>query len=1123
MNPILIYAATPLLLNPSQGVYPLGKHMEFLEDVDGQLTIEQVSSSEFSSSFQSGSLDAPNFGNTHSVYWAYLQVLNPLPSSTMWYLEQAFPIIDHVSLFIQQVDGTFLKYTAGDQYPFEQRDVKHRNIIFPLSLPSQHVQTLYIRVKSESSMQMSFKLWNPETFLENSTEEHSGLGLYYGMILVMLIYNLFLFTVIRDRSYLYYVLHTAGLLLYQMVYNGLAYRYLWPDSPSWTNKSLPFFLAFTGFWGISFFRSFVDSAKILHGWDKLLIFLSVILAGLMPLSLFVNTVTSGSLVVLSAMNSYVIILWVSFLAVLKGSRPARFFLLSFSLFLLGGLASALRSFGILPMMFITNYGPHIGSALEVIFLSFGLADRVNTMKKERFVAQQKLLEAQQEVLKAEHQSVENLKRVDKLKDEFLANTSHELRTPLNGIIGLAESLVDGATGKLSKATSENLELIIQSGKRLANLVNDILDFSKMKNHELQLQFRPVDLKSITEVVLKIASTLLGKKQIILRTEIPDTLPFVYADENRLQQIFMNLIGNAIKFTHQGEILLKAEQQESRIWLSVSDTGIGIQSDQQERIFEVFEQADGSTSREYGGTGLGLSITRKLVEAHGGKILVDSTPGQGSIFWFDLPVYAEDLSLPAKAADQQSLHAKQAHIRFNSWEQDDHSLSLNELMPLENQQDNKLKAKTILVVDDEPINIKVLQNHLQLNNYRVLTAQDGFEALELFHSEHPDLVLLDLMMPRMNGYEVALKLRQNHPPAQLPILMLTAKNQVSDLVKGFDSGANDYLTKPFHKAELLSRINLHLQLQNSIESLKELLKKEEAFLVTFKKFVPNQFLRRIASEGIENIELGKAEHETITILFSDIRGFTSLSEMMSPQELLNFLNDYFKKMTIPIHENNGFIDKFIGDAIMALFDFPGQNDAVEAISAVKAAIGMQDVLTAYNQQRQILGIPPVATGIGIHSGPVIIGTVGAQDRMDSTVLGDTVNLASRLEGLTKKYHAQIIISDQTWNFVQHEEGLLWRELDLVKVLGKEQSITIYEIFNANENTLREKKTRILKPYREGLKLYLSRKWNEARRLFEECLNVFPEDIVSQNYLARCVKYQQEPPDESWNGSERLTEK
>jgi signal transduction histidine kinase len=216
-----------------------------------------------------------------------------------------------------------------------------------------------------------------------------------------------------------------------------------------------------------------------------------------------------------------------------------------------------------------------------------------------------------------------LQRLDQLKDEFLANTSHELRTPLNGIIGIAESLIDGVAGSLNDRQIFNLSMVVSSGKRLSSLINDILDFAKLKNRDIELQRKPVDFRQITEVVLTLCQPLLANKPLELKNEIRDEFSAVDGDENRLQQIMYNLVGNAIKFTESGLVTVSAERVDDMVEVTVADTGIGISPDKLTDIFKSFEQADASISREYGGTGLGLSITKQLVELHGGTIRVKS--------------------------------------------------------------------------------------------------------------------------------------------------------------------------------------------------------------------------------------------------------------------------------------------------------------------------------------------------------------------------------------------------------------------------------------------------------------------------------------------------------------------
>ncbi|HEY9300696.1 MAG TPA: ATP-binding protein, partial [Phormidium sp.] len=376
-----------------------------------------------------------------------------------------------------------------------------------------------------------------------------------------------------------------------------------------------------------------------------------------------------------------------------------------------------------------------------------------------------------------------LQCLDKLKDEFLANTSHEIRTPLNGIIGIAESLIDGATGKLPEKTVSNLGMIASSGRRLSHLINDILDFSKLRHQNIELQIKPVGVRELAEIVLMLSQPLVGKKSLQLINSISPNIPVVDADENRIQQILHNLIGNAIKFTETGKIEVSAKVVKGQVAITVSDTGIGIPADKLERIFESFEQADGSTAREYGGTGLGLAITKQLVELHGGEIHVSSIVEQGSQFTFTLPISQNQVKSNS-AVSPISSTVKTLELT------QEHQI-LNEAYRMETG------GFKILIVDDEPINLQVLVNNLSLERYAITQANNGLEALAIIEGGFkPDLILLDVMMPRMTGYEVAQKIREKFLAIELPIVMLTAKNQTSDLVEGFISGANDYLNKPF---------------------------------------------------------------------------------------------------------------------------------------------------------------------------------------------------------------------------------------------------------------------------------------------------------------------------------------
>lgn len=412
---------------------------------------------------------------------------------------------------------------------------------------------------------------------------------------------------------------------------------------------------------------------------------------------------------------------------------------------------------------------------------------------------------------------QKLKQVDKLKDEFLANTSHELRTPLNGIIGLTESLIDGVAGQLPELANQNLAMVVASGKRLSNLVNDILDFSKLKDRQLKLDSKPLDLHLLCDTVLTLSRSLLAGKQLKLVNKIYlEDIPTIYADENRVQQILFNLVGNAIKFSEQGEISISALNLGDFVEIHVSDCGIGIPKDKFDSIFESFEQADGETERQFGGTGLGLAISKQLVELHGGSISVESTLSKGSTFSFTLPSAKDAQAVAQNTGIHQSVSS--LHI-LNSEVGESKEYILSDDAANAEYFDGKERFR-ILIVDDEPVNRQVLRNHLVAEHYQLFEATGGQQAIDIiFETEQRfDLVLLDIMMPRVSGYDVCRKIREKWPVHELPVIFLTAKNQVSDLVESFSVGANDYVSKPIAKHELLRRVETHLKLLDTNRNL-----------------------------------------------------------------------------------------------------------------------------------------------------------------------------------------------------------------------------------------------------------------------------------------------------------------
>ncbi|MDY6968489.1 MAG: 7TM diverse intracellular signaling domain-containing protein, partial [Spirochaetota bacterium] len=770
-------ASEPIILKNSKDFYFLGLNVEYLKTKDKNLTIEDITTPEHSARFvQSNDKELSNFYFTEKdEYWLRFGLKNN--STKKWYLvaKSKYPI-SQLELYTQNRNGTFLKKKAGYISPFNEREIKHRDIVLNLEAEFQKNKTFYIHLKNAS---LHITIQSNEYFHEQDQTEQYILGLFFGMIFIMSIYNLFLFFSLRDRNYILYTLYTFSFGCYMMGYYQYSYMFLFPAHPEANFLFFSIIVNVTAIFGTLFSKTFLNTKVYAPIIDKILIiiaFLFIIFIAITPFVEFVNMRTyvhnpTDSFIALVCLISIA----ASIQAMRKGFRPARYYFVSWIIYLLFGiLLTTMQQIGILPWDFIfygfSDIGMLIGSALMITLLSLALAYNIRIIREEKEAAQ---IEA-----------IENLHKTDKLKDEFLANTSHELNTPLNGIIGIAESLVDGATGILPISTKNNLNMIITSSKRLMNLVNDILDFSVLKNKDIELRLKKIDIKIITDIVCKLSQPLIGGKKLSLINSISENTPLITADEDRIQQIMLNLISNAIKFSESGEIKISSKYKSEFLEISVSDNGIGIPKDRISRIFEPFEQADSAISRKYGGTGIGLSITKYLIELHGGNIKVESKPGKGSQFSFTLPVHGNKI-IPKKTINK--LPDKNVHSVDTSYL--DISLSEPKTDQISNEFNNKIASSviqinndkqisssppaTILVVDDEPVNLQVIKNQLSLAGHNVLTVGNGIKALEIINNKDlPDLILLDIMMPEMSGYIVCHIIRDKYSLYELPILMLT---------------------------------------------------------------------------------------------------------------------------------------------------------------------------------------------------------------------------------------------------------------------------------------------------------------------------------------------------------------
>ncbi len=441
---------------------------------------------------------------------------------------------------------------------------------------------------------------------------------------------------------------------------------------------------------------------------------------------------------------------------------------------------------------------------------------------------------------------------------------------------------------------------------------------------------------------------------------------------------------------------------------------------------------------------------------------------------------------------------------------------------------------ILLIDDTIDNLIVLSTMLEKQGYYVRSAINGELALEAIHSAVPDLILLDINMPGMNGYQFCQQLKAGPATRDIPVIFISTMDDTSSKVRAFAVGGVDYITRPFQLAEVVARIEnqltirrLQRQLQEANLVLEQRVAERTAELARananlaelntiYERFVPREFLSLLQKECINEVALGDQVNQNMAIMFVDIRSFTTLSEQMTAQESFNFINSYLSRVSPRIRDHHGFIDKYIGDGIMALF--PRQPE-----DALRAALDILNEIALYNSHRQKSGYTAISIGIGLHTGTLVLGIIGEQERMQSTVIADTVNIAARLESLTKVYGASILISEKMLFNLERPSRYTARFLGKVRVLGKQEPVTIFEILDGHPKIVAALRLKTLRDFEQGLLHYYSEEFQEALVYFGRVVEADPDDKAAQLYSRWSQYYALHgvPPD--WAGVELFVEK
>lgn len=740
----------PLVELTQSDVENLGPQVLLLADESGRLSPFDILQPEYASQWTESTAKNISRGYDDTPFWIQFRLDAAQSIHKEWHLVLSNPLLDFVDVY--QVFGNIgprLIYRSGLHRPNQSRIEDHRFFIIPVEVYGP--TTYLMRIETSPSSVVPLHAYPSDDFWSPLLKADIGNWLFYGVLLAMVLYNAFLYTTVRDVSYLFYVLFISSFGLLQLSLDGYLAQYLWPPSLIY-HYEYNFWIAiasltFACFFIIHFLNLRQTSRAhlwALYGMIALQVVAAILLVTI-DLDWFARFYSPTILLFMALAISAGICAWRA------GFMAAKFFVVAWVLFALGNSVFLLgRLLGVeapLP----PNLASKLGSFAEAMLLSFALAYRIRLLRDEQ----------ERQRMRVEAQS------------QFLAQISHEIRTPLNGVLGMTEVL---ARTRLDDEQRGYVDTIQGSGGSLLALINDILDYSKIEAGKMAFRREPVDVHQLVQQQIKLFLSQAEHKSLTLTGDIDPSVPaWVMLDAQHVRQVLSNLVSNAIKYTDQGmvKLTLGIDPKAPRLLeFRVEDSGIGISEVNQKNLFNLYSDVDPGRQRKAGGTGLGLAISRELVDLMGGTLTVSSSVNQGSCF---------TVKLPFLQARQRREEARLTNPKSQ----------------------NGLR---VLVAEDNMVNQRVIQGLLEKLGHQVVLASHGGEAVDVRKSDDfdCDVLLMDCEMPHMDGYEATEAVRayeKSHNLPRLPIVALTAHALEDVRRRCIESGMDDFLTKPINTRHL----------------------------------------------------------------------------------------------------------------------------------------------------------------------------------------------------------------------------------------------------------------------------------------------------------------------------------
>ncbi|MBI5179768.1 MAG: sensor histidine kinase, partial [Nitrospinae bacterium] len=611
--PDAVFAAQKLLITDSLDYTPLGHYFDLLEDPGGKLGVAEVAGGDMEDKFTPGKSDIYSMGFTTSVYWLRMDIENGANETKDAVIEMPVAWFDNLKMFLPAAGGGYHILQSGDRIPFYQRSFPHRDHLFRFTMRPGERQTIYIRAEAEDAMVLPFYFWTAEAYHRHDGRINMVFGTLYGMLVALMVYNLFVYYSVKDKSYLYYVLYIFGWLIFLFSTNGSAFEMLWPNMPYWGNRAPLFGAVVANLFAGLFTREFLNIRQTIPKYDR------AVKAGIgfcifmVPFSVlwpaYRHTDMLGTTTLTMIFGP--VLFAGAILCYRKGVRQARFYLLAWLFPMLAMMIFGLGCFNILPFNFLTTHAIDFGASLEALLLSLALADKISIMREENEMAEERVRETLRRANEELEGKVlertalltvakETAEKATRMKDQFVSLVSHDLRGPISSIKGLMSlSLNEG------RSAGELRELAFKCHRAsgaLIEMIEKLLDISRLQTGSITLKKNFFDAALTVRDILERVGQLVESKGIRLIDEMPEGRA-LYADKTLFGEVVLNLLTNAIKFTPKGGSITIGMPEETAI--AVTDTGGGIPEKMRADIFrhEVKTSMQGTEGEK--GTGLGL--------------------------------------------------------------------------------------------------------------------------------------------------------------------------------------------------------------------------------------------------------------------------------------------------------------------------------------------------------------------------------------------------------------------------------------------------------------------------------------------------------------------------------------